>query len=232
VVKYVDIFLVLILKKCVLVIQMINVVIADDHPLIREGIKKVVNGEMDLKIIGEAGNGGELFTILEEKSPNIVVLDITMPGKSGLELLKEINNLYPNLPVLVLSIHSAERFALRALKAGAYGYLTKTSISDELIKAIRKITKEKRRYITQEVAEQLASQVDVSNNGPLHEKLSDREFEVLCMIASGKEVNGIADELSLSPQTIHTYRKRIKEKMNLSSNVEMTRYAMENNLIE
>lgn len=231
-VKYVDIFLVLILKKCVLVIQMINVVIADDHPLIREGIKKVVNGEMDLKIIGEAGNGGELFTILEEKSPNIVVLDITMPGKSGLELLKEINNLYPNLPVLVLSIHSAERFALRALKAGAYGYLTKTSISDELIKAIRKITKEKRRYITQEVAEQLASQVDVSNNGPLHEKLSDREFEVLCMIASGKEVNGIADELSLSPQTIHTYRKRIKEKMNLSSNVEMTRYAMENNLIE
>lgn len=211
---------------------MINVVIADDHPLIREGIKKVVNGEMDLKIIGEAGNGGELFTILEEKSPNIVVLDITMPGKSGLELLKEINNLYPNLPVLILSIHSAERFALRALKAGAYGYLTKTSISDELIKAIRKITKEKRRYITQEVAEQLASQVDVSNKGPLHEKLSDREFEVLCMIASGKDVNEIAEELSLSPQTIHTYRKRIKEKMNISSNVEMTRYAMDNNLIE
>ena len=212
--------------------QMINVVIADDHPFIREGIKKVVNGEMDLQVIGEAENGGELLTILEEKKPNIVVLDITMPGKSGLELLKELNNLYPNLPVLVLSIHSAERFALRALKAGAYGYLMKTSISDELIKAIRKITKEKRRYITPEVAEQLASQVDMSNKGPLHEKLSDREFEVLCMIASGKEVNEIADELSLSPQTIHTYRKRIKEKMNLSSNVEMTRYAMENNLIE
>jgi len=212
--------------------QMINVVIADDHPFIREGIKKVVNGEMDLQVIGEAENGGELLTILEEKKPNIVVLDITMPGKSGLELLKELNNLYPNLPVLVLSIHSAERFALRALKAGAYGYLTKTSISDELIKAIRKITKEKRRYITQEVAEQLASQVDVSNKGPLHERLSDREFEVLRMIASGKNVNEIADELSLSPQTIHTYRKRIKEKMNLSSNVEMTRYAMENNLIE
>jgi len=212
--------------------QMINVVIADDHPFIREGIKKVVNGEMDLQVIGEAENGGELLTILEEKKPNIVVLDITMPGKSGLELLKELNNLYPNLPVLVLSIHSAERFALRALKAGAYGYLTKTSISDELIKAIRKITKEKRRYITQEVAEQLASQVDVSNKGPLHERLSDREFEVLRMIASGKDVNEIADELSLSPQTIHTYRKRIKEKMNLSSNVEMTRYAMENNLIE
>jgi len=171
--------------------QIINVVIADDHPFIREGIKKVVNGEIDLDVIGEAENGGELLTILEEKKPNIVVMDITMPGKSGLELLKELNNLYPNLPVLVLSIHSAERFALRALKAGAYGYLMKTSISDELIKAIRKITKEKRRYITQEVAEQLASQVDMSNKGPLHEKLSDREFEVLCMIASGENVNEI-----------------------------------------
>jgi DNA-binding NarL/FixJ family response regulator len=212
--------------------QMIKVVIADDHPLIREGIKKVVNGEIDLEIIGEAENGGELLTILEEKKPNIVVLDITMPGKSGLELLKQLNYLYPNLPVLVLSIHSEERFALRALKAGAYGYLTKTSISEELIKAIRKITKEKRRYITPKVAEQLASQVDISKEGPLHEKLSDREFEVLRLIALGKDVNVIADELSLSPQTIHTYRKRIKEKMNISSNVEMTRYAIDNNLIE
>lgn len=211
---------------------MINVVIADDHPLIREGIKKVVNGEMDLEITGEAETGDELLAILEEKKPNILVLDITMPGKSGLELLKQLNNLYPNLPVLVLSIHSEERFAIRALKAGAYGYLTKASISDELIKAIRKITKENRRYITPEVAEQLASQVDMSKEGALHEELSDREFEVLRMIASGKDVNKIAEELSLSPQTIHTYRTRIKEKMNISSNVEMTRYAIENNLIE
>jgi DNA-binding NarL/FixJ family response regulator len=212
--------------------QMIKVVIADDHPFIREGIKKVVNGEMGMEIVGEAENGDELLAILKEKTPNILVLDITMPGESGLELLKKLNNLYPNLPVLVLSIHSEERFAIRALKAGAYGYLTKSSISDELIKAIRKITKENRRYITPEVAEQLASQVDMSKEAALHEELSDREFEVLRMIASGKEVNKIAEELSLSPQTIHTYRMRIKEKMNITSNVEMTRYAIENNLIE
>lgn len=211
---------------------MIKIVIADDHPFIREGIKKVIDGKIDLEIIGEAENGNELLSILEEKTPNIVVLDITMPGKSGLELLKELNSLYPKLPVLILSIHSEERFAIRALKAGAYGYLTKKSISDELIKAIRKITTENRKYITPEVAEQLASQVDTSKEGSLHQSLSDREFEVLCMIASGKDVNEIAEELSLSPQTIHTYRTRIKEKMNVSSNVEMTRYAIENNLIE
>lgn len=211
---------------------MIKIVIADDHPFIREGIKKVMDGKMDLEIIGEAENGNELLAILEEETPNILILDITMPGTSGLELLKQLNSLYPNLPVLVLSIHSEERFAIRALKAGAYGYLTKTSISDELIKAIRKIVTENRKYITPEVAEQLASQVDMNKEGALHEDLSDREFEVLCMIASGKDVNEIADELSLSPQTIHTYRTRIKEKMNISSNVEMTRYAIENNLIE
>ncbi|PAU94389.1 DNA-binding response regulator [Aliifodinibius salipaludis] len=155
-----------------------------------------------------------------------------MPGNSGLELFKQIHNFYPDLPVLLLSVHSEERFAIRALKAGAYGYLNKASISDELIKAIRKIVTENRKYITPEVAEQLASQVDMDKEGALHEQLSDREFEVLCMIATGKEVNDIAEELSLSPQTIHTYRARIKEKINISSNVEMTRYAIENNLIE
>jgi len=211
---------------------MVKVVIADDHPFIREGVKKVVNSKTDLEVIGEAENGNELLDILEEKEPNIVILDITMPGKSGLELLKQINSLYPDLPVLILSIHSEERFAVRALKAGAYGYLTKTSISEELIKAIRKITTEKRKYITPEVGEQLASQVDANKDNPLHEALSDREFQVLCMIAKGMKVTDIAQELSLSPQTIHTYRTRIKEKLNTSSNVEMTRYAIENNLIE
>jgi DNA-binding NarL/FixJ family response regulator len=211
---------------------MVKVVIADDHPFIREGIKKVVNSKTDLKVVGEAENGDELLDILEEEKPNIIVLDITMPGKSGLELLKHINSLYPDIPVLILSIHSEERFAIRALKAGAYGYLTKSSISEELIKAIRKITTEKRKYITSKVAEQLASQVDVNKDNPIHEELSDREFQVLCMIANGMKVTDIAQELSLSPQTIHTYRTRIKEKMNLSSNVEMTRYAIENDLIE
>lgn len=211
---------------------MIKVVIADDHPFIREGIKKIVNGKTDLEVVGEAENGDELLDILESKKPNILVLDITMPGQSGLELLKRITKLYPEIPVLILSIHSEERFAIRALKAGAYGYLTKTSISEELIKAIRKITVENRKYITSAVAEQLASQVGINKDNPLHKKLSDREFQVLCMIARGMKVTAIAKDLSLSPQTIHTYRSRIKEKMNLSSNVEMTRYAIENNLIE
>lgn len=211
---------------------MIKIAIADDHQFIREGIKKVVDRKIDLKIVGEAENGVELFDVLEKETPDILVLDISMPGKSGLELLKQINNLYPKLPVLILSIHPEDRFAIRALKAGAYGYLNKACISDDLIKAIRKITTENRKYITNEVANQLASQVDINNNVPRHEELSDREFQVLCMIASGNKVKDIADELSLNTQTIHTYRNRIKEKMNLTSNVEMTRYAIENNLIE
>lgn len=211
---------------------MIKIAIADDHQFIREGIKKVVDQKIDLKIIGEAENGNELFQLLDEETPDILILDISMPGKNGLELLKQINSLYPKLPVLILSIHPEDRFAIRALKAGAYGYLNKACISDDLIKAIRKITTEKRKYITNEVADELASQVDINNSVPRHEELSDREFQVLCMIAAGNKVKEIADELSLNTQTIHTYRNRIKEKMNLTSNVEMTRYAIENNLIE
>ncbi|WP_372636678.1 response regulator [Fodinibius sp.] len=211
---------------------MIKIIIADDHPIIREGIQRIVDGENDFHVIAEAKDGYEVLELLEREVPDILILDITMPGKSGLEILKEINEMYPDLPVLILSVHSEERFAVRALKAGAYGYLTKSSISEELIKAIRKIATEKRKYITSEVAEQLASQVDINQKTSRHEKLSDREFQVLCMIASGQSVTEIAEEFSLSPQTIHTYRSRIKEKMNLSSNVEMTRYAIEHNLIE
>ncbi|WP_372636681.1 response regulator [Fodinibius sp.] len=211
---------------------MIKIIIADDHPLIREGIKKVVRQEKDLHVIGEAGDGHEVVDLLEQEMPQILILDITMPGKSGLELLKQINEQYPKLPVLILSVHSEERFAVRALKAGAYGYLTKSSISDELIKAIRKIATQKRKYITAKVADQLASQVDINKKVLPHEQLSDREFQIFCMIASGQSVTEIAEEFSLSPQTIHTYRTRIKEKMNLESNVEIARYAIEHNLIE
>lgn len=211
---------------------MIEVVIADDHPLVREGLKKVVDNSIDIKIIAEASNGKELMPILEKKIPDILILDITMPGRSGLDILKEVKNIYPNLPVMILSIHPEDRFAIRALRSGASGYLTKSAISDELVKAIRKITTEKRKYISPGVAEELASQVDISSNEPLHKNLSDREFQVLCMIANGKKVHEISEELSLSPQTIHTYRTRIKEKMDLNSNVEMTRYAITNDLID
>jgi DNA-binding NarL/FixJ family response regulator len=209
---------------------MINVAIADDHPLVREGIKRALQKEIDIEVVSEAADGNELLENLQETSPHIAILDITMPGKSGLDLLKDIKARFPDLPVLILSIHPPQRFAIRALKAGAQGYLCKTSISEELVKAIHRIIKQKRKYITEEVADQLAQQVDPTN-APTHESLSDREFQVMCMIADGKEVSTIAEELSLSPHTIHTYRSRIKEKMNLESDVAMTRYAINNDLI-
>lgn len=212
---------------------MIKVLIADDHPLVREGLKKVVEqSTIDIKVIDEASDANELLEKLRNTQPSIVVLDIAMPGKSGLDVLKQIKKLYPNLPVLMLSIHPEDRFAIRSLKAGADGYVNKSSISDQLITAIRKIVTQKKKYISQDVAEQLANRVDLSSDEPLHESLSDREYQIMCMIASGKDVNDIADELSLSVQTVHTYRSRIKEKMGLKSNVEFTRYAMQQNLID
>lgn len=212
---------------------MIKIFIADDHPLVREGLKKIADqGTIDLEVIGEASEGNELMEKLEDADPDLLILDIAMPGKSGLDVLKEVKDFYPDLPVLMLSIHPEDRFAVRSLKAGAHGYLNKRSISDKLITAIRRIVIQKKKYISQDVAEQLASRVDMSGDKPLHESLSDREFQVMCMIASGKEVNEIADELSLNVQTVHTYRSRIKEKMGLKSNVEFTRYALENNLID
>jgi len=217
---------------------MINVTIADDHPLVREGIKKVIQQEIDVNLIGEASDGHELLSMLDDHQPDLVITDITMSGKSGLDLIKDIVNRYPGLPVLVLSIHPAERFALRSLKAGAMGYLSKSSISDELVKAIRKIVTQKRRYITDAVAEQLALQVNRTHDskdamdGSLHEILSDREFEVLRMIAAGDQIKTIADKLSISLNTVHTYRARLKTKMNLGTDVEMTRYAMLNDLVE
>lgn len=212
---------------------MIKVMITDDHPLVREGLKTVVTQEtIDIKVIQEASNAAELLEMLSQELPDIVILDIAMPGRSGLDVLKDIKELYPKLPVLILSMHSEDRFAARAIKAGASGYLTKTGISDELVTAIKVIVTQNKRYISPSVAEQLAHQMDYSSDKSLHETLSDREFQILCMIASGKNISRIANELSLSVQTIHTYRSRLKEKMHMKSNVELTRYAIENGLID
>lgn len=209
---------------------MIKVSVADDHPLMLEGVKRVLNREVDIEVIGEVQSGADVLNMLLEATPNILILDLTMPGKSGLDLLKDVKVLYPGLSVLILSIHPVERFAVRCIKAGADGYLCKSGIVNELTRAVRKIVLEKRKYISVEVAEQLASQVN--NEGrPIHDSLSDREFEVLCMIAEGNDVQEIAHELLLSPHTVHTYRSRIKEKLNLTNNVEMTRYAIKNGLI-
>lgn len=212
---------------------MINIVIADDHPLVREGLKKVVKqSTVDIDVAGEASDADELMVQLRTSEPDIVILEIAMLGKSGLDVLKKVKDLYPDLPVLILSIHPEDRFAVRTLKAGAHGYLNKRSISEQLITAIRRIVIHNKKYISQDVAEQLVSSVEMNGNKPLHETLSDREYQIMCMIASGKEVNEIAEELSLSVQTIHTYRFRIKEKMKLKSNVEFTRYALDQNLID
>lgn len=212
---------------------MINIFIADDHPLVREGLKKVVKqSTIDIDVIGEASGADELRDKLRKLEPDILILEIAMLGKSGLDVLKEVKESYPDLPVLILSIHPEDRFAVRTLKAGAHGYLNKRSISEQLITAIRRIVIHNKKYISQDVAEQLVSSADMNGNKPLHETLSDREYQIMCMIASGKEVNEIANELSLSVQTIHTYRFRIKEKMKLKSNVEFTRYALDQNLID
>lgn len=212
---------------------MIKVLIADDHPLVREGLKKVVEqSTIDIEVVDEACDAYELMEKLRKKQPDIVVLDIAMPGKSGLDVIREVKDFYPDLPVLMLSMHPEERFAIRSLKAGASGYLTKSSISDQMVNAIRKIVVEKKKYISQNLAENLADRVDLNNDKPLHESLSDREYQIMCMIASGKKVNEIAEELSLSIQTVHTYRARIKEKMKLDSNVEITRYTLQHNLID
>lgn len=212
---------------------MVKIVIADDHPLVIEGLKKVLRrGELDIEIIGQASNVDMLFSILEKELPDLVILDIAMPGTSGLDGLKELRQEFPDLSVLMLSMHPEDRFAVRTLKAGASGYLTKDSVPEELERAIRTIVKEKRKYISPAVAEQLAEQVDTNSKKPLHTALSDREYQVLCMIASGKEVNEIADELSLSARTVHTYRSRLMTKMNLDSNVEITRYALSHELVD
>lgn len=213
--------------------NIIKVVIADDHLLVREGVKKIVSEEsIDIKVVKEATNGSELMEILSKELPDIVILDITMPGKSGLNVLKDIKDLYPKLPVLILSMHPVDRYAIRVIKADAAGYLTKSGVSEELIKAIRVIVNQEKQYISQTVAEELAQQINIKGDRPLHENLSDREFEVLCMIAYGKRISTIADELSLSVPTVHTYRARVKEKMNMKSNVEIARYAIKNSLID
>lgn len=210
---------------------MINVLIADDHALIREGLKKILKNEPDMTLAGEAGNVQELNDQLGKLAVDIVLLDISMPGESGLDALKDLKQQNAHLPILILSVHPEHRFAIRALKAGASGYITKESAVEELVQAIRKIVAGG-KYVSLALAEQLATEIEAGKDKPLHETLSDREYQVMCMIASGKKSTEIAEELSLSLSTVNTYRARIFEKMKLQSNVDLTRYAIENHLIE
>jgi DNA-binding NarL/FixJ family response regulator len=210
---------------------LIEVLVADDHPLIRSGLKHVLQQEPDFGLPGEAENSDQVLERIEERSWDMVVLDIGMPGKSGLETLSEIRKRRPELPVLILSMHSEEQFAIRAIKAGASGYLTKNNAATELVRAIRRILAGK-KYVSPALAEVLAHLIESGERRPLHEGLSDREYHVVCAIASGKSVSEIAEAMSLSVKTVSTYRARALEKMNMHTNAELTRYAIRNGLVE
>ena len=211
---------------------MIRVIVADDHNLMREGIKKIIDQEPGIEVIGEASDSFELFEILDRTDCGILLLDISMPGKSGIEILKYLKGMKKNFKTIVLTMHPEDRFAIRSIKSGALGYLTKETAPEELVIAIRKVYNGG-KYITEKVAELLMQDITHDPNDlPLHQLLSDREFEVLVKIASGKKINEISTELGISPATVNTYRSRLLEKLGLKSNVELTRCALEKKIIE
>jgi len=210
---------------------MIKILIADDHPVVRKGLKEIIEETPDMVVGGEASNGQEALEKVRKGDIDIVVLDIAMPGRSGLDTLKQLKSENPELSVLVLSMYPEEQYAVRVLRAGASGYLTKESAPDELIAAIRKASVG-RKYISSSLAEKLAFDLEIDAERPLHETLSDREYEVMRMIASGKTVKEIGEELFLSVKTISTYRSRILEKMRMKSNAELTHYAIKHRLVE
>jgi DNA-binding NarL/FixJ family response regulator len=210
---------------------MIRVIIVDDHEIVRKGLIQIMTDVTDIEISGEAGDANEALSQIRAGCCDVAVIDLTMPGKSGLDLLQELRREYPRLPVLVLSMHSEDEYAVRVIKAGASGFLTKRSAPRELIGAVRKVY-QGGRYISTPVAEALASSIQTGGDGAPHEKLSDREFQVMRMIAAGRSLREIADELSLSEKTIGTYRTRILEKMGMKKNVELVRYVLLNNLSE
>ena len=210
---------------------MIKALIADDHAVVRQGLRQILQETSDMQVAGEAATGPEALDRARADSYDVVVLDITMPGRSGFEVLKDLRVEQPALPVLVLSMHAEEQFAVRLLKAGAAGYLNKESAPDELVKAIRKVVAGG-RYVSPTLAEKLAFEIDAGSDRLAHETLSDREFQVMRMMASGKTVKEIAAELSLSVKTISTYRARILAKMNLHTNAELIHYAITNQLVE
>jgi DNA-binding NarL/FixJ family response regulator len=209
---------------------MIKVLIADDHTVVREGLKQILADDAQLTVVGEAADGNEVLKALEGLQVDALVLDITMPGRNGLDVLKEVKRKWPTLPVLVLSMHPEDQFAIRILRAGAAGYITKESAPEELVGALRKVCGGG-KYVSSQLAERLAVFIEDEGTRPPHEKLSDREFEVLRMLALGKTVTEVAEELLLSVKTVSTYRSRVLEKMKMTSNADLTRYALQNGLI-
>jgi two-component system invasion response regulator UvrY len=209
----------------------IKILIADDHVIVREGLKQIVAETSDMVVAGEAADSQQTLDLALKQDWDIVLLDIAMPGRGGIDTLKQLKSDKPELPVLILSMYPEEQYALRALRAGASGYLTKESASDELIGAIRKVAQHG-KYISNSLAEKLAVHIGAGTEKPSHELLSDREYQVMLMIASGKTVKGIAEELSLSVKTISTNRARALNKMGMKNNAEFMYYAMKKGLVK
>ncbi|HUV53303.1 MAG TPA: response regulator transcription factor [Dehalococcoidia bacterium] len=210
---------------------MIKVLIADDHAIVREGLKQIVADVPDIDVAGEAKDGHEALDMISKNNYDVVLLDISMPGISGLDVLKQLRSQKPQLRVLILSIYPEEQYAVRTLKAGASGYLTKESAPDELVAAIRKVS-QGGNYVSHSLGEKLATNLRLDANKQPHEALSDREFQVMRMIASGKKGKEIAEELLLSVKTVSTYRRRVLDKLGVKHNSALIRYAMQNHLLE
>ena len=208
---------------------MIKVLIADDHPIVRQGLKQILSEANDISVAGEAETAQEALNKVWETKFDVVLLDISMPGRSGIEIISEIRADKSKPSVLILTSFPEEQYAVRALKSGASGYLVKKSAPDELITAIKKVS-EGGKYISSSLAEKLAFNLESGEKAP-HEKLSNREYQIMCMIASGKTLTGIADELSLSIKTISTHRSRFLEKMSMKNNAEIIHYAIKAGLV-
>ena len=209
---------------------MVKVVVVDDHAVVREGLKRIIAETPSMTVSGEASGGKEALEVVRKTPCDVLVLDITMPDKNGLDVLKQIHSEIPRLPVLILSMHSEDQYAIRMLRAGAAGYLSKETAPVKLVEAIRKVVRGG-KYVSPSLAERLVFDLDKESKLP-HETLSDREYQVLCMIASGKTVGAIADELKLSVKTISTYRARILEKLDMANNAELTRYGIKAGLVD
>lgn len=210
---------------------MIKVLIADDHALIRKGLKQLLDDTDDMRMTGEAENGMQAIRMVDEGCFDVVLLDISMPDKHGIDVLKQLKANHPQLPVLMLSMHPEEQYALRSMKAGAAGYLNKQSAPVQLVTAIRQVASGK-KYISTELAEQLANGLSQGYQELLHQTLSNREYQTLCLMASGKKLSEMAEIMSLSPKTVSVYRSRLLEKMKLKNNAEAIHYAISNHLIE
>ena len=210
---------------------MIRVLVADDHPVVRVGLREILSQQRDIAVLGEAGTGADVLKLVAQKAWDVIVLDVTLPDRSGLDVLKEIKRERPKLPVLILTIASEDQYAVRALRSGASGYLTKESAPEELVQAVRKVVAGG-RYVSPKLAERLAVMIDRDAEQPPHDQLSEREFQVFRLLASGRAVSQVAEELHLSVKTVSTYRARVLEKMNLRTNAELTVYAVRNHLVE